>query len=358
MATFFAGVDVDFWNSTSNRVYGTLTGDVVRSGDTVTLTNLNIHLEPSQQSWGTSPWSFTVGNSTTSTTISAPPTDVALNSYSFSVSPSQTSASVSWQSPENSGSFTVSFPARVTPPTGLALSNVIRGVRSFSAQVSVTGWGGAGSSSTRYREFQVWTLGFVEPRRYQAVYGDSLSSRITVDNTSTGGTLVLEPNTRYTLGAYATNGTYNTGSQNFGEYTTLPEAATLSFVSTDGETATFSYETQADGGGYDKNIEYSIDGGNTWITAVTLTGGSAQSGEFTVTGLQPGTSYTLITRTRTQAGSTTGEEIEFVASVLSGYGSVGNIARKIYRAYGSVNGRTKTITGGYRSVGGLTKKMF
>lgn len=358
MATFFSGEYVDYWSSTANRVYGTLTGDVVRNGDTVTLTNLNIYLESSQQSWGTSPWSFTIGSSTTSTTISAPPTNVGLNSYSFSVSPAQTSATVSWNSPENSGSFDVSFPARVTPPTGLAVSNITKGVREFSADVSVTGWGGAGDANSRYRELQVWTRGFVEPRRYQIARGNALSSRIKTDNDAPGGSLIIKPNTRYTLGAYASNGTYNTGSVQLGEYTTLPEAADLTFVSTDGETATIVYQTKADGGHYPKILEYSLDNGNTWKTGATVSGGAAQSGEFVIPGLQPGNTYTVLTRTRTQAGFTNGDTISFTASTLEGYGSVNNQTKKILRAYGSVNGEAKRIVAGYRSVNGLTKKLF
>lgn len=255
-------------------------------------------------------------------------------------------------------STSVTVTEAVTAPTGLTVSNLQRGTRSFSADVSVTGWGGAGSGNSRYRELQVWTLGMTEPRKYQPAYGDSLSSRIVVNDTSSGGTLVIIPNTMYTIGSYATNGSISTGSVRYGDFATLPEAAEVAFLSTDGETATFSYTTKADGGQYPKRIEYSLDAGNTWLVGTTVTGGAIQTGEFTVTGLTPGTEYTMLTRTRTDAGATLGNSVVFIAATIQGYGSVGETTKKITRAYGSVNGTTKRIVAGYWSVNGVSKKLF
>ena len=358
MATFFENVYVDYWSDAANRVYGTLTGDVERSGDTVYLRNLRLALTPTQSSWGTSPFSFTVAGTTTSQTISAPPTTVSLDDASISVSASQTSASVSWSGPEASGSFNISFPARITPPTGLTLSNLTPGTRSFTATVSVSGWGGAGDASSRYRELRA-SFTTLTRYRYQRQTGNSLSGSITVDNNSprSGTPFNLTPNTEYYIRYLASNGT-ETASGSYGNATTLPEAAGLSFVESDGETATLGFQTQADGGKYPKTIQYSLDGGNTWTTAGTVTGGAAESGEFTISGLQLGTTYTVLTRTSTEAGTITGTAIQFTTSTLVGYGSVGRTTKNILRAYGSVNGATKRIVAGYRSVNGVTKKIY
>lgn len=360
MATFFSDVYVDYWSSSANAVYGTLTGDVRRSGNTVYLENMSIALTPSQSSWGTSPWSFTVAGSTTSTTISAPPTTVALNSASISVSSTQTSASVSWYGPENSGSFTITFPANVTAPTGLSVSNVTRYIDGFSATVSITGWGGAGDANTRYRELQVWTYDpdeLVQPRRFQTTVGNALSSTIRVNNSSQS-TLNIQPNTQYILGAYATNGTLNTGSVRIGGYTTLPSVPSFDLASTGSDYAVVSYTVPSDGGVFDKALQYSIQGGTTWFTATTISGGAAASGEFTITNLTPGVNYTLRLRTSTNAGVSVSEtSIVFQVGAFNGLCSVGGEAVKFTSALGSVNGVATKIQNGLGSISGIATKI-
>lgn len=129
-----------------------------------------------------------------------------------------------------SGSGTISF---TNAPTGISASDIVPGTESFTANVSITGWGGEGNSSTRYRELQCWTYdasSLVAPRRFQASYGDSLSGNITVDNSSSvdsGTSLNITGNTRYTLGMYASNGVYGTISKRIGDYVTLAYQDTL-----------------------------------------------------------------------------------------------------------------------------------
>lgn len=125
---------------------------------------------------------------------------------------------------------------------------------------------------------------------------------------------------------------------------------------------TIAYSIVADGGYYDKTIEYSLDNGDTWTTAVTITGGAAQSGTFTITGLTPSTSYTLKTRAQTTAGTTNNTDLTFTTSaanpqarlygsasgdttrVASLYGPVSDVATRIIKLYGPEQVTTLTYT--------------
>lgn len=163
---------------------------------------------------------------------------------------------VGWKTNDNVSSYftgsnniQITLPTVNTPPTGLAASNIIRGTESFTADVSITGWGVG--SGTRYKELQVWTYNassLTAPRRYQPVYGNNLTDTITVNNSSTGGDLVLVGNTRYTIGVYATNGAANTGSLRVGNYATLAYAPSLSVTPIDDSSVLITYSLQADGG--------------------------------------------------------------------------------------------------------------
>ena len=204
-----------------------------------------------------------------------------------------------------------------TLPKGIDMSNVQMGITSVTATVSLTGWGGGGSTDERkYKELQVWTKGFVEPRRYQPVYGNTLSSAITVNNSSSGGSLTLVGNTEYTLGIYAAtrsaawnDGWAGTGSKNKGNYVTLPPKDTMSVSEENSDNIVVAYSAPADGGKYTKTIEYSVDGGTTWQTGTTISGSSAKSGTFTIGNLEPNTQYTIQSRVKTTAGTTTNDNI-------------------------------------------------
>ena len=197
-----------------------------------------------------------------------------------------------------------------TAPAHLTVTNLERGIDNFSALVSINGWGGKGNSSTRYRELQVWTnssSGLVEPRRYQPVFGDSKSSVITTSNSSSGS-LTISPNTKYVIGAYSSNGTYNTGSQRIGQYTTRAPKDTLTLNTATSNSLKINYSVPADGGEYNKTLEYSLDGTN-WTTYDTITNGNAKSSNFTISNLQPNTQYTIRSRVTTNAGTTTNDNL-------------------------------------------------
>lgn len=277
---------------------------------------------------------------------------------------------VGWKTTDNAGSYfsntggtvvQITLPTTATAPTGLAVSNIVPSQEGFSADVSVTGWGGAGSASTRYRELQVWTYsgsGLTEPRRYQNEYGDALTSSIIVNNSTPNGTLTILPNTEYVIGAYATNGTYNTGNQRLGSGTTLPPSPSLSNTALTPDSATFVYSVPNQGGKYDMTLKYQMDGGEL-IAVDTLSGAGTKNGTFTVSGLESSTTYSIVLSLSTSVGEVTSNTINFTTengAVL--YGPVNGQTKKVKKLYGSVNGQTKEVIKLYGSVGGQTKRIF
>lgn len=240
-----------------------------------------------------------------------------------------------------SGVAAITLPTANTPPTGLAASNIRPGTNGFTANVSITGWGiGSGD---KYKTLHCYTYNatsLVLPRRYQRSYGDNLSGDITVDNNSVDdGGLTIQANTRYTLGMYASNGSVGTSVVRVGNYATLAYAPSLSATPIDDSSVLITYSLQADGGNYAKNVQYSLDNGNTWVTAATINTGSATTGNFAITGLTPDTSYTMKTRVSTAAGETDGADVTFKTFPPyephgDFYGSVNDMSKQINDFYG------------------------
>lgn len=323
----------------------TLTGNVSRSGNTVTLSGLNLYVEIayamsvhgySNEYFVTNSRTGTTRYSTTGTvnynydlpSYDSRPykTNWSMGNMSFDVGTTDTSKSF-WlrctSIEDNPVEFTVYFPSGASAPTGLSGSNLVAGQTSFTATVSVTGWGGAGDASSRYRELQVRTYNastMATPYRYNPVTGNTLSSSITVDNTvnhPSSDPLTLVPNTLYTIGLYASNGTMNTGSVRYTNATTLPPTPSISKTSVASTSATFSYSVPNQGGSYNMSLQYTINGGATWTTAATLTGSGTKSGSFTVSGLSGYTDYTIQCRITTTAGTSTGNSISFKTSAIA-----------------------------------------
>lgn len=226
-----------------------------------------------------------------------------------------------------SWSTTVTVSGQSSPPTGLKAENITPHIDGFSADVSITDWG-TGLTSGALKSMSVWTYdssSLVEPRRVAQVQGTNLSDNVTVNNSSDpyGGTLNIIGNTRYAISVYATNGSVGTGAIRQGDYhVTLAKTATITVSSLTQNSATFAYDISADGGFYAKTYEYSLDGMN-WTTFATVASGSATSGTINLTGLDPHTAYTLLTRVTTTAGVTIDSGTNFrTVGTIATYGAV------------------------------------
>ena len=257
-------------------------------------------------------------------------------------------------------SGSVSIPAQYTPPTGLSVSITEKYTNGAKFSVSVSSYGNPSSASGRYIEAGILGQNTYGNSYRYATASNTSSASITVTNSSSTGSpaLSIQPNKEYYYGAYASNTQRNT-SKVQGTFVTLAEAPTLT-INTLGETdVVISYATTADGNKYTKNVQYSLDGGATWVTGATVSTGSASTGTFAISGLTDDTNYTLKCRVNTTSGNTNGTDITFrTLPSFKLYGSVGGQTKKVTKLYGSVGGQTKEIKKLYASVGGVTKRVF
>lgn len=270
-----------------------------------------------------------------------------------------------WGSDSMSGSFTL--PATSSAPVGLTGDNLVALEDGFSATVSITDWGIGGTTAQRYKELQCWTYDastLQQPRRFNGVAENTLSSTITVNNTSdytaTSGALNIVGNTRYTLGLYATNGAANTGHVRWRDAVTLAYKPEVHVQDVTKTTATFVVHLRADGGFYEKTLYYSLDNGTNWIPFETNISGDETTTSFEVIGLTPGTSYTIKVGVGTEAGENIANDTTFYTSVqtptfytsnslsraeevIPFYGSNGSTAQNIIKMYGSMNGQAALV---------------
>lgn len=345
MATFLSGVRAYTWSGYA--VEGTLTGDVSRSGNTVTLSNMMLSLTcPAGSAWGTDTLSFTVEGSSTSFPVTASGTSLgshSLNNASKNVAASDTTASFSWSSSDGfSGSFDVSFSPGGDAPSGAFISAKQAGTDSITLIGGVTNGGSSAASVELVVLERAYTQSGI-PQRYEPL-GGALSGTKTITNsspTSSGG-ITISPNKLYYVGVYANN---SAGDLRYdgGTVVTLPMPITLGEPTVADDEVTIPFQTEADGGFYEKIIEYSIDGELTWVTAATITGGSASTGSFTITDLPSGTT-TVAVRARTTSGASASSSITVEVRGVNSIVSAEGVSKKATRALASVDGIAREIT--------------
>lgn len=254
-----------------------------------------------------------------------------------------------------SGSVTI--PAQVSKPTGLAISVAEVFTNGARFNVSVSSYGVPSGANGRWIEAGIaGQNAWQNPLLRSAKAVNVSSAQITVNNSSTQTqTLTIRPNTQYYYGVYAWN-TAKDASAMAGKLVTKANAPTVTFDSSTTNSATFSYSTTADGGFYNKNIQYSLNNGSTWVTAATVIGGSASSGTFTINNLNSGEAYTIRTRVSTSAGTTEGSSLSFNTLIVVNnkknklYGSANGKARETITLYGGVNDEAKLVTKLYGAV--------
>lgn len=346
---------------------------IVHSGSTVTVSGVfAVHNDGGQESWYQYPINAAANGYTNYQQVVAGNQHISNGQYvesavtfSFSAAPTDTSKQVEilWQynngTATNSITYTLYFDASATPPTGLNVTGINVGTQSVKATVSVTGWGGAGDASSRYRELQVWEGNMSGARRYQATHGDSTSSEITCSNSSSGS-LTITPNTKYWVGGYASNGTLNTGSQPFGTVITQVPTAGGSLASATAHSLTLNWNVANQGGERDIKIDYRLDNGS-WTEVTTVSGSGAKSGQFTLSGLLPNSQHTVEIRSSGVGGSVSGGITLTVSTADTPeklYGSVNNTRKRGVRAYCSVNNTRKKVKKIYGSVNGARKLVY
>ncbi len=154
MAQFLDGVNIGFWGSSNNTMYGTLNGTVTRSGNTVTLSSMTLKITTRYASTGSGTIWFEVNGTRTSMYINAGSSGTTnlgthnLNNTSFGVTTTQTSKDVSWLSSDSkSGTFPVTFPSGATVPNTPTNSLVGYGAGSITVSYGTTSFGTAGAGT-------------------------------------------------------------------------------------------------------------------------------------------------------------------------------------------------------------------
>ena len=283
----------------------------------------------------------------------------------FDSSRSGNTITCSWSTTDNaaswfsgSGSASITLPTSTVAPSGLSVTLKDFGIDWATFYVSLSSYGTPSSTDGRYIEAGICSTSdyMTNPRRWEISKNVS-SATISVNLASSTGSpaLTITGNTKYYYGGYASNTALST-STIAGTFVTLPNPPTITITNITATTATIKWSTPADGGAYSKNIVVS-GAGLSSKTIGTVSGGSASSGTYALTGLTPSTEYTLTYYTKTTAGNPTPETISFATASSSTrlYGSVSGKTTKIRHLYGSVNGVTTGITKLYGSVNGEAK---
>lgn len=294
---------------------------------------------------------------------------VVVSGYSISSS----GGTYSWTFNNPSGgvlgcSGTLTIPSQGTAPSGgyingitSAWNSVANEVQVSTTSAGVTNTGGVSLSGLEWNITEnPYTSGIA--RLSIALPSNGAASTLSNSLSTYSGTNInLLPNMMVYCGLYAVN-QYGDYRYNAGTIVTVPGPATVSAGTIGPNFVEVAYSTTADGGYYDKTIEYSLDQTN-WVHGVTLSGSAATSGSFYVTGLTPLTSYTIYTRVTTTAGSTSNAN-RIVANTVAMptidkfYGSVNSQSKRASLIYGSDNGQSVFILKMYGSDNGLTKRIY
>lgn len=347
MATFFSNQVVWYWSTQSNQIRGTLTGNVSRSGNTVTLSGMTLSLSWPAWASGSSSgmWFALDGSQKWSGTMGANTGSISLSNHSFSVSASATSKSVSWSSSDTySGSFTVTFPSgQVAPatPTCTASSN--------STSLVNVSWG-TSNLGTPAGTVSLYTGTTNDPTEF--LYSKSTTG------TGVFGHDQRVANTTYYYKATATN-SVGTVSSAVASATTYPAGLTsLTVSSLKSDEATLTAVFASSGNSLTTGVQARINQSGTWDD-LGLTDVQGTTQNITLGPFLPETSYTVELRVYTTAGTSSVSTVTFTTPPESKfYGSVDGQAKRITKLYGSVGGQTKKITKLYGSVNGQAKIIY
>ena len=269
-----------------------------------------------------------------------------------------------------SASWTLSFNASTSAPTGLYINSVTTTWDSVSGTVGLSSYGVG--SGTKILEMlvllQTYTASGI-PNRNEKVTNGAMSQTFTVSNSSTAGAagaIDIKGCGLYYTGVYATNGSVPTRYAGPTVYTP-PAPVVLNYVrigATDQWQVTLTGDPNNNNTDYTpaqltRSLRYKIDSGS-WVdvesaevkaidatTIVTITIPAASTatieGWMTYQGLDSQVGTITITNTN---------------APVHLYGSVGGQSKEIEHLYGSVSNRSVKITKLYASVGGVAKLIF
>lgn len=255
-----------------------------------------------------------------------------------------------------SGSITI--PAQGSAPSNGQIENLAVQYNGTELEFSSTNVSVSdGGLTLTLRRFEICEVPLTGSGISAQIKGFTIGQPITLtqsDSTAHDGGITIVGNRLYYSGLCAQNsvGTYYYN----GPFIVTPcEPAVFSITQIDSQSVTVAYDTIADGGYYSKTIEYSLDGEN-WNTGAAVSSGTASSGTFTVSSLDPYKEYTIRFRVTTPAGST--DSGNFALSRIKFYGPVNNLTEKTNKLYGSLSNQSKSIVKFYASKNGRAKLIY
>lgn len=357
MATFVSGLYVGAFGSRTLNI--NVTGNISRSGTTVTLTSISCYLYSSNGgSWyAATPrtWGLRApGGEAVSTSVpyapSASSRTFSLPNLSFYLDNSSTSCTMYVTGPDGSFAFTLSgIPQGAVAPSGLDVS--ITSIQDTGATMAVTlsSYGTPSSEANRYIEAAIMGQSTYGGQYRYATQKAVTSASITVNNssnTNSSNPLTIVPNTQYWYGAYATNTVMSTYMVK-GTFITLPAYIT-SVTATDVGSGEMNIIVNhaSEGSADTAYTEYSYDQTN-WTVVPDI---------FSLT---VHVATTIYVRRRNSTGTTPVQMVSIIpATSVKLYGSVNNQAKEIKRLYGSVNNQSVRIRKLYASVNGRSKLIY
>lgn len=331
-------------------------GYISYNGATVTLTGggsktINLNLNSS----GTT--------SATTGTFTCTINNVSATTTSKSVTATLSAGSVA----SGSASWTLSFNASTSAPTGLYINNVSSTWNSVTGTVGLSSYG-TGSGTKRLSLLvllQDYTGGGLQNRREYVTSG-ALSKTFTVTNSSeagAAGAIDIKGCGLYHTGVYATNGSVPS-RRNGPTIYTPPAPVVFNYVrigETDQWQVTLTGDPNNNNSDYTaeqltRSLRYKIDNGS-WVNVETAEV-KAIDATTIVTITIPNASAATIEGWMTYQGLDS--EVSSI-TIVNGdapvhlYGSVNGQAKELVHVYGSVNGRSVKLTKIYASVGGVAK---
>ena len=265
-----------------------------------------------------------------------------------------------------SASWTLSFNASTSAPTGLYINNVSSTWDSVSGTIGLTSYGTG--SGTKELTMLVLTQTYVAglPHRWDRTTSGALSYNATVDNNSTAaaaGAIDIKGCGLYYTGVYVSNGSVVSRFAGPSIYT--PPAPVVLNYTRVGETNQWQVTLTGDPNNNNTNytaaqltrsMRYKIDNGS-WVNVESAVV-KAIDATTIVTITVPAASTATIEGWMTYQGLNS--EIGSITIANSDapvrlYGSVNGQAKELKHIYGSVNGRSVKLTKIYASVGGVAK---
>lgn len=325
MATFFSNKRVGTWSGTA--MYGTLTGNVGRSGNTVTLSSLTCSMS-STSAWGTDNnfWTRIYSGDTqlcnkTGLSMSGGSGSVSLPNASVTVSATATSHTFNLRTSDGyKVSFSVSFPAGTTPPATPTCSAAAQ-----SASLINVAWG-------------ISNLG--NPTGSVSLYNGTTNNptNLLQTKTTTGswtfGNDQRTANTTYYYKATASNSA-GSASSSVVSATTYPAGVTsLTVDSVTSDSVTITAVYGASGNALTTDAGCRINGSGTWDTIDTDMQGTTQT--YTLGPFLPETTNTVEIRVSTSVGSSPAASVTFTTPPpVKFYGSVNDQSELVKKMYGA-----------------------